>query len=231
MNVFNVVTSSVISRHTRSPSLVRHISPNSHHRHSPRGLVGSSANPDVKKRFLVYFCCRFCLTLPLHEVTIPLFFVLCFSYLFFPLHDLPPSFLPFFICFVDLFLMTASWNRSGWHPRSLTGQCTSHLPLPLPLFLIPTHLFLSLTNTTCVVSLPPLCFHPSYPPPPLLSSSLILLFKSGHLSSGWIDFLFLLLISLLSARYGLNNKRSCVLLLNSAPSRTWVSKPWAAANN
>lgn len=40
----------------------------------------------------------------------------------------------FFLFFFVLFLTTASWNRSGWHPRSLTGQCTSHLPRPPLLF-------------------------------------------------------------------------------------------------
>lgn len=76
------------------------------------------------------FACLFLflLTLPLHEVTIPLFFFL----IFFPFYILSHLFFfPDFFYFFVLFLTTASWNRSGWHPRSLTGQCTSHLPRPL----------------------------------------------------------------------------------------------------
>lgn len=91
----------------------------------------------------------FMLTLPLHEVMIPPFFFFLFLIFFhkwilaFALFFFSPSYptylIPFLYCWF-LFLTTASWNRSGWHPRSLTGQCTSHLPLLLltfsPLFLL-----------------------------------------------------------------------------------------------
>ena len=56
------------------------------------------------------------------------------------------SHLPYSLLFCwFLFLTTASWNRSGWHPRSLTGQCTSHLPLLLHTF---SPLFLLSSNTS-----------------------------------------------------------------------------------
>lgn len=47
---------------------------------------------------------------------------------FYPTY-LSSFFFCFFLFFLCLFLTTASWNRSGRHPRSLTGQCTSHNPL------------------------------------------------------------------------------------------------------
>lgn len=98
----------------------------------------------MSKTFSCLFLLSFMLTLPLHEVMIPLFFVFFLFLIFFPpqmdpallfifffsiLSHLPFS--PFLFCWFVCFLTTASWNRSGWHPRSLTGQCTSHLPLPL----------------------------------------------------------------------------------------------------
>ena len=111
----------------------------------------SSANPDVRNFFLVLFLLSFMLTLPLHEVMTPLFFFFCFSspfIYFFSFQMDPPllfifsppflshlPFSPFLFCWFACFLTTASWNRSGWHPRSLTGQCTSHLQLPLLSFL------------------------------------------------------------------------------------------------
>lgn len=141
------------------------------------------------------------LTLPLHEVMIPLFF--SFSHLiffyFFTNGSCPSlyiffsilSHLPFslFILLICLFLTTASWNRSGWHPRSLTGQCTSHLRLPLlsfsdshsyscfPSCLLTFCIWLSI-NTTCGFIAPsvlssidsrlisPLHIPVSSPPPP-----------------------------------------------------------------
>lgn len=109
----------------------------------------------------------FLLTLPLHEVTIPCFVL--FSHFSILSHLFFFYFLfVFFVIFI--FLTTASWNRSGWHPRSLTGQCTSHLPRP-PLSppdlhpsscftLLPSGAFLPL----CAALLPPLCFPtPFYP--------------------------------------------------------------------
>lgn len=108
------------------------------------------------------FSCLFLLfMLTLHEVMIPLFFFLISflhkripsSFCFFPFPFYPTSPFLFWFCWFVFFLTTASWNRSGWHPRSLTGQCTSHLPPPLPslsdshpfftsflLFLFPTFL-------------------------------------------------------------------------------------------
>lgn len=103
----------------------------------------------MSKTFLCLFLLLFMLTLPLHEVMIPLFFFSspptngsCLSLYFFffsILSHLPFSLFILLILFV--FLTTASWNRSGWHPRSLTGQCTSHLPLP-PLSFSDSLLFL-----------------------------------------------------------------------------------------
>lgn len=126
----------------------------------------------MSKTFSCLFLLSFMLTLPLHEVMIPLFF--CFShFFFFSTNGSCPSlyffsspfyptylFLPFLFCWFVCFLTTASWNRSGWHPRSLTGQCTSHLPLPLlsfsdsrplfPLPLLPYRLLFWLSfNTEC----------------------------------------------------------------------------------
>lgn len=95
----------------------------------------------LSKTFSCLFLLSFMLTLPLHEVMIPLFFVFFFS-IFFHKWILPfslffsspfyPTYLsPFLFSWFVCFLTTASWNRSGWHPRSLTGQCTSHIPLLL----------------------------------------------------------------------------------------------------
>ena len=109
MNVFNVVASSVISCHTRSSSLVRHISLNSRHRHSPRGLVGSSANPDVKTTFACLFLLSFVFDAAWSNDS-P-YFVFCVSHICFSLSMISHlPFSPFFISFVDLFFW---WQQVG----------------------------------------------------------------------------------------------------------------------
>lgn len=99
-----------------------------------------SANPHVKNFSLFISVVVYVDTATAWSNDSPVFFLIppptngsCLSlYFFLLLHFIPPTFFPFY--FLDLFffffLTTASWNRSGWHPRSLTGQCTSHLPLP-----------------------------------------------------------------------------------------------------
>lgn len=96
--------------------------------HSLSGLVASWANPVVRNFSLFISVVVF---VPLHGEIIPLF---CFLFLIFFFY-LPSHFFSFFFYFFGLFLTTASWNRSGWHPRSLTGQCTSHLPPSCFLFI------------------------------------------------------------------------------------------------
>lgn len=82
INVFSVATSLVISRHARSPSLVRHIY------HCPIIIVIHCEDwllPQpihMSKTFSCLFLLSFMLTLPLHEVMIPLFFF-SFSHLIF----------------------------------------------------------------------------------------------------------------------------------------------------
>lgn len=82
----------------------------------------------MPQTFSVLFLLLFMLTVPMHGVTNP-FAVLFFNFSIIFIHLFPPPFSIFM-----LFWMTGSWNRSGWHPRSLTGQCTSHLPLSLQHF-------------------------------------------------------------------------------------------------
>lgn len=168
-SLFGVVTS-LMHQSPCAPallSLVRHIY------HCPIIISHPLWGFRCRKFFLFISVVVFMLTLPLHELMIPLFFVffLIFFYLskrIFLLHFYPTNLSPPLFYFVDFvfFLTTASWNRSGWHPRSLTGQCTSHLPLPLPLFLW------SCSSSTFSPPFPAflqhsvvpplnLCFHPS----------------------------------------------------------------------
>lgn len=169
INVFDVVTSLYTNHHDRSPSLVRHTY------HCPIITVihcaDWSANPDVKNDFLFISVVVYVDAATAWSNDSPVF--LFFSFFFFSTNGSCPSlyffsspfyptylFLPFLFCWFVCFLTTASWNRSGWHPRSLTGQCTSHLPLPLlsfsdsrPLFslpLLPYRLLFWLSfNTEC----------------------------------------------------------------------------------
>lgn len=187
INVFDVVISFYTNHHDCSPSLVRHITVQS----SASFTVRIGWPIQLSKTSSCLFLLSFMLTLPLHEVMIPLFFAFCFLFLnfffhkwilpfslFFLLHFIPPTFFPFLFSWFVSFLTTASWNRSGWHPRSLTGQCTSHIP-PLLYFSdsCPYSCFSSyilsfvsgFSLTLHVVSLLPLCvcslphtlFHPS----------------------------------------------------------------------
>lgn len=232
-----------------------------HHRHSLWGLVVSQS------RCQKLFPCFISVVVYVDTATAwsndsPVFFsvshLLLFIYLFSffsngsssslyflssILSHLPFS--PFLFCWFACFLTTASWNRSGWHPRSLTGQCTSHLPLPLlddshslflpPLRPSPLCFWLSF-STTCGFIAPSTLSHPDiYLYLPLHSlplrhsppthfyfkhpSRLTWISSRGNSPSGLID--FLLCLSLLNARYRSNNRAEvCVKLasLNTAPS-------------
>lgn len=115
INVFNVVISFYTNHHDCSPSLVRHITVQS----SASFTVRIGWPIQLSKTFSCLFLLSFMLTLPLHEVMIPLFFAFCFLFLnfFFTNGSCPSlyfffsilSHLPFSLFyFLDLF---AFWRQ------------------------------------------------------------------------------------------------------------------------
>lgn len=77
INVFDVVTSFYTNHHDCSTSLVRHITVQS----SASFTVWIGWPIQLSKTFSCLFLLLFMLTLPLHEVMIPLFIVFCFLFL------------------------------------------------------------------------------------------------------------------------------------------------------
>lgn len=115
-----------LSPHQSSPALLHqtHLSLFSPHRRSLCRSVGRSTSQLPCPKHLLGISVVVMLTFLLHEVTFLFFFLPLFYDLNFDPTHIPTPHPPSTICFST----TASWNRSGWHPRSLTGQCTSHLP-------------------------------------------------------------------------------------------------------
>ncbi len=123
--------------------------------------------------------------------------------------------LPLFAClFTFLFCFvydTASWDWSGWHPRSHSGQCTFHLHF---LFLL---YFLTMLLLSSIV--PPLSLPSFLCVPPVLVLSLVVLCDVSvpMLTVFWTFCLLSSLLFGLKVRLNINSFKTCCLptLLNT----------------
>lgn len=123
INVFDVVISFYTNHHDCSPSLVRHITVQS----SASFTVRIGWPIQLSKTFSCLFL--FMLTLPLHEIMIPLFFAFCFLFLKFFFSQMDPALLfifssPFYptYLFPFIFLICFLFDDSKLEQIRVTSQ-------------------------------------------------------------------------------------------------------------